>query len=377
MSRQIGSTDSVLLSIYIFVNELFVYKYACRVFTSPLMPCLIYMAIAIAMIFLLFRNYSIEIPQSTLKTAYIALVVICAIALAVLMRQFDPAQIKVARYDALHEWISRLLGGEFPYSSPVKPSGLPFLFALALPFYIAGDLGYFQIFGFLLFSAIVYYRFSGDAKMMYRPIIPLIMSPVFLFEVAARSELITNMIIIIAYLVLVEYSLNSKKRISPIILGIGAGLLLSTRAIAVLILAPCLIYYFKRGSEGRALFIVSMILGFAVTLLPFVLWSPKSFTANNPLLIQSSYSPVWLNVLALTASVLTGLFSKTMRAVYTSVSLILFLAVFVPFLIKVSYIGWYSALVESGFDISYFCFSIPFLPIASNLRLKDPEIAIN
>jgi hypothetical protein len=355
----------ILLIIYLFINNLFVYKYSARSTVNPFAASIIYMAFAILLLIILWRQFEIKISAPNQRKLYFGFVIICVIGLIILMRHFDPNQIHIGRYPALHDWISRLLNGQYPYESTIKTSGLPFLFILAMPFYFLGDLGYFQIFSFLLFSIIIFWRFS-DKHGAFKCIVLLLASPIFLFEVAARSELISNMIIVIAFLYILEKTIDKANRTEFILLAIFAGLLLSTRAVVGLILAIYITHIFKNDIKNALLFIFYMLIGFVATLLPFVIWDYSKFIQYSPFAIQASYAPVWLIVIALGASIAIGIFTRRSNGrvldppLQASVAIILFAVVAAAFLLTVRNIGWTSAVVGSGFDISYFGFALPF-----------------
>lgn len=359
LARKFISIETILLSVYALSNALFVYKYSARLTINPLLASFAYLVFLILLLVILYRNQTLKIPIVLQRRLFIAFVLTCAVALAVLMRQFDPAQFRIGRYNALHDWISRLLAGQFPYASTANPSGMPFIFILALPFYFLGDLGLFQIFAFLLFAAAVYKRSSNNLQSALGAVVLLLLAPIFIFEVVTRSELISNMICIIIYLEVLEILIPRAKPVSLAILGIGAGLLLSTRLVGALILGCFLMHLFKRKIGSGILFLIFISAGFLATLLPFVIWDREAFM--RPLQIQSSYAPAWLIVAALMISIIAGALARTPKAAYTSIALTLFSAVAAAFLITVSSEGWAAAVTGSGFDISYFGFPLPFL----------------
>ena len=57
------------------------------------------------------------------------------VLVAVLLALLSPEANRVARLPALAVWLDRLAAGTFPYASPIRPSGFPGLYALALPFW--------------------------------------------------------------------------------------------------------------------------------------------------------------------------------------------------------------------------------------------------
>jgi hypothetical protein len=292
------------------------------------------------------------------------------------MFQFDPEKIAVGRYPAMYEWISRLLGGEFPYSSGVNPSGFPFLFIMAVPGYILGDLGLFQLFSFLIFALIIHLGCSKNDLSRFRGILLLIASPIFLFEIVVRSDLFSNMVMVILYLLIFQLYGRSRGYISPMLLGLAGGLLISTRGVVFLIYIIFFLYMIRMHRFKYGLFIFSMLAGFVLTLVPFLIWNTKHFVESGPFAIQLSYIPIWVFILSIIASVACGLGIKSLKGIYTSISVILFGVVFIAFVISIVGFGLTESVLGDRFDISYFSFTLPFLllSLVPSGELNYPKI---
>jgi hypothetical protein len=280
------------------------------------------------------------------------------------MFQFDPARIAVGRYPAMYEWITRLLSGEFPYASSVNPSGFPFLFVLAIPFYILGDLGLFQIFSFLVFALIIHLGCSKNDLSRYRVILLLCAAPIFLFEIVVRSDLFSNVVMVMLYLVIFQLYSRNREYIFVILLGLGGGLLLSTRGVVLLIYIIFFLYMIRKHEFKYGVFIISMLAGFFFTLAPFLIWNTDHFIESGPFAIQLSYIPGWVFILSIIASVICGLSIKSLRGVYTAISVMLFGVVFIAFVISIINFGLTESVLGDRFDISYFSFALPFLLIS-------------
>ncbi len=270
------------------------------------------------------------------------------------MRQYQPVEIRVARYPALLEWIERFLKGFFPYTAKTRPSGFPFLFFLVFPFYLLGDLGLFQVFGFLLFSYLAWRKRS-----LLSPIL-LLASPSFLFEVLTRSELFTNMTVILAYLLFFQRKREKMKGSSLFLYGLLGGLLLATRGIVLLIYLLFFPFYFRNELKRGKIFFAGIFFGFLLINLPFFLWQPNYFFQGGPLFIQTAYIPFWLLILFFGFGLISSL--KWLKGVsYWTIGLFTFFVVFLPFFGMIIREGFYATLFRTGFDISYFIFPLPFL----------------
>ncbi len=350
-----------LACIYIFINVLFVWKYASDRIQYPLILSLIYIVIISIVLYLTLKDYRTNLSASVQNRIYLSVVAFSACALTIIMFQFDPEKIAVGRYPAMYEWITRLLSGEFPYASDINPSGFPFLFILAIPFYILGDLGFFQIFGFLVFAFIVHIESSKNDLFRFRTVLLLITAPIFLFEIVVRSDLFSNMVIVMLYLVFFQLHGRNRGYIFPILFGVAGGLLLSTRGVVFLVYIIFFLFMIRRRRFKYGLFIFSMLAGFILTLAPFLIWNAGHFIESGPFAIQLSYIPGWVFFLSVIASVICGLSIRSPRGIYTAISVTLFGVVLVAFVISIINFGLTESVLGDRFDISYFSFALPFL----------------
>ncbi len=347
-----SATGLSSILIYQFINLLFLSKYLPR-FTN-LYPSLILIYFIAILLFFFFGRRIIERISS--PSLLILFSLGAALLLLLLMKQFSPEEIRVGRERAIKEWLTQLLSGEFPYITPTRPSGFPFLFFIALPFYLLGDLGLLQIFGFLLFS----YLLSRRSGFPLFSLCLLLLSPLFLFEVTTRSEIFTNMVLVLSYLFLFELKGEKIKGLALIIYGILGGFLLATRGIVLL---PYLIFfpiYFKKNSRVGFLFAFSCLGGFLAINLPFFLWNPGHYIKNGPFSIQTAYLPYWLILPSLILALLYGLKWGEERS-YFGITLFTFFIIFIPFILRVLNYGISAVIFKTKFDISYFAFCLPFL----------------
>lgn len=371
INGKISTGNLVRACIYIFMNILFVWKYASDYLPYPVISSLIYLVIIITALYFILRDFEINLSANVQNRIYFSLVFFSACVLTVIMLQFDPEKIAVGRYPAMYEWISRLLSGEFPYASDINPSGFPFLFVLAIPFYILGDLGFFQIFSFLVFALIIHLGCNKNDLSGFRSILLLIGAPIFLFEIVVRSDLFSNMVMVLLYLLIFQLYGRNRGCILPMLLGLAGGLLLSTRGVVFLIYIIFFLYMIRIHRFKYSLFIFSMLAGFILTLAPFLIWDAKHFVESGPFAIQLSYIPVWVFILSIIASVACGLGIKSLKGIYNSISVMLFGIVLIAFVISIVNFGLTESVLGDKFDISYFSFCLPFLLIS--LTIKDTK----
>lgn len=303
-----------------------------------------------------------------------AVTVAGAVILTLLMLRFDPGQIRVGRFPALHDWISRLLAGQFPYISPTRPSGFPVLFLIAMPFYWLGDLGFLQILAFLIYALLVHSRFGTRNMNRFRALLMLTCAPVFLYEIVVRSDLFSNMVLIIVFLDLCEDRVQECGTVQLMLLGLAGGLLLATRGIVLIIYVMYFGFLFKNQMLRGLTFACGVLAGFLVSLAPFAIWNWRYFIERGPFAIQASYLPLWLAALMIVISTYVAHHAKTVNVLYKYMAAILFAVVSIAFLISVINSGWHATVLQDGFDISYFCFMLPFLILALDYRTDVKDV---
>ena len=373
-----------VLFLYAFINLLFVLKYSARVGIDGRVAGASYLAAVALLVWARRRVPTWTVARRLSTPAYWTAVTLVAVALLALMRQFDPAAIRVTRYVAIHDWLTQLLRGDFPYASTVNPSAFPFLFACALPFYLAGDLGLLQIATLFGFAWVCLRAARGSAPLALGSVLLLALSPLFLFEVVVRSELTSNMTLVLLLLSRVELRSGdevggragvSEPRAHPGALeAVAAGLLLSTRGIVALVYALAFTTVFRRRVAAGAGFALIAVLVFAATLLPFLVWDAGRFVASGPFAIQLSYLPLPLVLAALAVAVAIGWRTGNWRDLHRRVAVLLFAVVAAPFAYFVVTLGWQRVLGGNRFDISYFAFAHAFAIGALARPAPDPAV---
>jgi hypothetical protein len=361
MNRRISGIGITFFTACLFINTLFVYKYAMRFASSPWLWIICY-PIVISALFVIFTyDFEPKLSRRANDALFISSVILITLILVIVMHQFKPAQIRVTRFPALHDWISRLLDGQYPYNSSARPSGFPFLFLIAVPFYLLGDLGLLQIFAFLVYAYVLHCRFGSNGTNRLRALILLTLSPVFLYEIAVRSDLFSNMVLVIAFMVYCRDKVGQVRAPTLLIMGTVGGLLLATRGIVLLIFVLYFGYLFKDHWRRGIVFACGLIGGFTFSSLPFVLWNADHFVHHGPFAIQTSYLPLWLSALFGLISIYLAARADSVSALYRYITWILFGTVGVAFMISLCSRGWTAAVLGDRFDVSYFCFTLPFL----------------
>jgi hypothetical protein len=366
MKHKIVGAEIATLVIFQVTNILFVYKYSTRVFQNSSIPMLLYLVSINLFLVLLYQDFNFTMPGRVHNMVFFLTAVAIAVGLVFLMKQFDPTRIRVGRFPALHDWIARLLNGEYPYVSPTRPSGFPFLFLIAVPFYLLADLGFIQIFALLLYALLLHRKHGGCGTTPLRTLLLVASAPVFLYEVVTRSDLFSNMVFVLFYLSFCETGLSSARSKLLALAGFVGGLLLATRGIVLLIYVLYFGYIFKNHLSRGFVFLVGVLAGFCAAVLPFAMWNWQYFMDYGPLTIQTSYLPIWLSLLAVMCCAYLATRIGSMTSTYRVAGFVLFAVVFLALAISVVGNGWTAAIHGDRFDISYFCFALPFLLLTVN-----------
>ena len=204
--------------------------------------------------------------------------------------QFDH---QMDRDDALTYWIEALARGEYPYSvltsrgNPI--SILPSLPLIALPFYLLGNVGYLEIFSYLVLIIWLWMAYKQVPRVRFFTIIVFSTSPLLFFEVAGRSDLIANLALLVLLIFLLERHPINEFKFSAWILGLTLGFLGATR----IALAPALfviVFYLAATFPRRVLkkTLTISTITFFILVAPFAFWNPSTFFHYAPLGVNST-----------------------------------------------------------------------------------------
>lgn len=340
------------------ISALFIIKYFSRGTEFYLQIVMLYFIILSSFIYLIDSQID-AFKKFEGKKAAIIYTLIFSILLIILY-QFIPEKTRVGRFVAINQWLDLFINEVYPYSAKSHPSGFPFLFFIASPFYFMGDSGYMIVFGIFLFLFTAIQRFE-TSKQAYVVLILFLSSIPIYFEYLVRSELFTNVTLFIVFVLLIDKFKNSLhlKRVF-LFLSLLLGILLSTRLIIALYSIPVLLFFFRNDFKLIFKFSFVSIFVFILTLIPFYFWNVNSFLTDGPLAIQSLYLPVWAMVFLIIISFYGGYIVADLQELFFFLGLISFSAVSISFILSITEFGIQKALFDSSFDISYFIFSVPF-----------------
>jgi hypothetical protein len=361
----------ISVSVIGIISILYVYKYS-EVYTNYSLLITLFYALVFPLSLLIIEKIKFGTGIFSNKLLTFSLIALSLISFAVIT--FTPRIGEVGRYPAIVDWLDLFFAGLFPYNSMHTPSSFPFAFFLYSPFYFIGNVGYLETLGLILFF-IALLKFGSTPKEKWIALIVLLISPVIYYEHIVRCELFTNSMLAIAVIIISEKILNpSRKNLEFFLTAVLFGLILSTRSVVILIYAVYLLYKFRVNIPGLLLFSFTAFIVFSLTLIPFILWDYESFIKNGPFAIQSflSHLPFWFIILIILFSIYIGWIVSNITEIFFAAGLLLFLPVAVSMVIKIFQIGFYDAIVNDIFDLSYYAFSLPFLL----LSLKEYKVGL-
>jgi hypothetical protein len=287
----------------------------------------------------------------------------------------DPLTIQVDRWSAIHNFLEGMLQGIYPYGQQTHLGGygspLPVWQLVHLPFYVMGNVGLsiFAVIGLFIYTI----NKTRGMQVALAATLLLILSPACWYEIAVRSDLITNILlvfIIVEWLMYHQISLTER----TIALAILSGLLLSTRLVAVIPLAVIYGYEFlTMGWKKQGIFLGISLLTFGATLIPFLLWEGSTlfFFEYNPFVLQtrqgSSYSLLIFTAIAVS---ITLYMKEDRRMRLTITGGLLTCLVTIAFFEKMWAENLWNELFSPTFDITYLSMALPFylVEIASSCK---------
>ena len=352
----------IILFLYIAINTLFVEKYVSRITSYHWLVVIAYIVGGYLVIWLMTKLLSNTKHSSKIFISVLIVMVSVAIGLQYTV---DPFSINVDRWSAIHNFLSGMLQGQYPYGQQTHLGGygspFPIWQILHLPFYAMGNVGLSIVVVTLLFLLTIYRIYSNRIALFASVLFCI--SPAFWYEVAVRSDLITNMML---SAIIVEWLVYKNVKLTNHIacIGIMLGLMLSTRLIAVIPI--CVIYgyeFLQMHWKKQCLFVLIIIGVFSLTMLPFVFWERSTllFFEYNPFILQTRQGS-WLVLLifAITAIGTIVRIGENTKYRLAVTGLLLTGLVVMAFIEKMWQHNQWTELFSSAFDITYLSIALPF-----------------
>lgn len=281
----------------------------------------------------------------------------------------DGQLLHVDRWSAMHVGIEALLNGKYPYTAVDhlggRTSNLPALLFLGIPFYLLGDVGYLQSFTFLVFAYIIF-RLFKDPVIRLSLLFLLISSPCYLYEIYVKSDLVSNFILVLFFVVFCFKYLQQKNIQKPFLLGIFASFVFYTRLTAIIPLILVFIgTFFKWSLRSKVLFITAGLLTISLlTLVVFMQYASFCILMEkNPFVLQNSQLPFILSLFCILLPCIIAYHVKNLNRLLRYSVLLLALPVFTALGLYMMEFGIWPAIRDSRFDLSYLNIITPFLII--------------
>lgn len=363
LQHRLGCAGAVMIGI----NALFVAKYGARL--TDLWPyvTMVWMLLtALAVVHLLPWMLSRARMRRTIAYA----IPICMAGMVALQCAIDPYSIQVDRWSALHFPISNMLHGDYPYLAQTHLGGyaspFPVWQILHIPFYLIGNVG-LSFLPAMLFFLWTISRYQGRRALLLAGLL-LVGSPAVWYEIAVRSDLLTNFLLLGAVINMVCHNLSLEwvKR-HYVALAVVIALMASTRLLTILPFAILFLpYYFRMKASAKVAIPIVFLTVFVATFVPFAVWDPDAFFyhQHNPWSLQTrqghaldfaAYVPLAF-AFALTWKVDVSKYHRN-----TALFLICFVAIS---MLHRMYDGGNWDLFSSAYDITYFDAVIPFAILA-------------
>ena len=318
--------------------------------------------------FLLFKVKSIN---------YLFILFLGATGVLIINQLVDGESLNSDRWSAMSVAIESIAQGTYPYTAidhmGGRSSHLPGMLLIGAPFYLLGDVGLLQLGALLLFA----FALIKSKKNVFLILGLLFISPAYWWEVYAKSDLLSNFLIIISCYLLFE---NAAQRIItryPLLLGLIILLLLLTRftsiiPIAIFLMPFCLRVFNKKGIKT----VIGGLIGLMFSVIIISPWSVDWTVVmnQNPIELQNRFVPMWLSMLTFAMAITYGGKSTITSQKYFPIAIILLVPILFSFGVNISEGSFYNSLYNSSFDISYFNMVLPFVIMAMSGQMSSKII---
>ena len=359
--------------IYIVINLLFVLKYSLRLgYVAASVACGCYMIFAGLLLYCLPRLPQIKLRWTVVGTG----IMLTLLTLGQCM--IDPYTLQVDRWSAIHNFIANLLAGEYPYAAMTHLGGygspFPVWQVFHISFYLFGNVG-LSFLAVSIFFFWTVYRLLGS-RIFLNTVLLLLLSPAYGYEVMVRSDLMTNFLLVLTIINLIEIKGGATKMMerNPWLVAIIGGLTMSSRLSAVI---PLIIYfwqaYMKAGWQRQVSIPLMSLVIFTLTFLPFLLWNGEMllFFQYSPFVLQSRQGHLSDFLLFIPATVVLASTWRNYDFFLKHAAYTLLLLVVVTFMHNMWLWDNWTALFEPVYDISYFNQALPFLILSVGIGSKS------
>lgn len=347
------------------INLLYLYKYGSRQDQFDVYLLMSGYILSVSMGAFLFKKIKIE--NARFRVGYVVFVAMIALVLTVINMLIDEQSINVDRWSAMEVGIKALLNGEYPYTAidhlQGRTSNFPALMLIGLPFYLMGNVGFLQVASFVLF-AYTSYTTNSTAKSRVLPLLILLISPCYWWEILVKSDLMSNLIICLCFIALWQKKNSTDLFKKPVLLAIICACLMMTRAIVMVPLALFLFKSFvKLKVKLQFLFSVTFLITTALLIGLVLMNCPDLDTLKkyNPIELQSRSLPWFIGLICLLVPFYFSFRIKNFQKEFYPYSVLFIL---IPALISFTHemiVSVENTIIHSSFDLSYMAMSLPFV----------------
>ena len=353
------------IALYTLANIILLEKYTLRLGALAALAAPVAYLAALVLAYALVRQRADRLRSLLSGRTLAALTAALCAALAALQLSIDPYEVNVDRWSAIDGFLSNMLSGVSPYAAATHLDGrgspFPAWQLFHLPFYALGDVGLSFMAGLALFAHSTFKLLGAPRATL--ALLMVALSPSFVYEVAVRSDLFTNFLVVCSAVIYMRvYGVDLERRMA--LTALVCALLVCTRVSAALPLLMLLFpQYVRQGAARMTLFPLLILAGCAAVFAPFVLWDCASLadTEVGPVALQMNKTSPTTDLAILALAIWQSLRWQDSTADYmTRTGAVLFGAVGLSFLAwTLTYDVW--DFYASDYDITYFHQSLPFL----------------
>ncbi|WP_075591101.1 hypothetical protein [Labilibacter marinus] len=366
--------DKILLGLFIAINVIFVYKYGSRQnFINYNIIILGYLSLLLVITYF-YKKEFFKLSNKAINAIFVSISFITILLYVGINIAIDKNTLNVDRWAALEISIEAITKGIYPYTrvdfAGNMSSNFPALAYIALPFYLIGDVGFLQVFSFIVFSTFLF-RYTKKKEVALYILLLFVSSPAILWEVFAKSDLHSNLILVSAFIIWWQNKTNNNPFTKPVILGIIIAFLLLTRGVLVI---PLTIFLFKpfvfEPLSNQLKFIFSFAISIIIICIPTALTAPDIDTIinYNPLVLQTNKTLSVLYIFLFLPFILSFTI-KGLSSLFGYSGLIVLAITTITFIYTIFISGFSATIHEHLYDISYLSMAIPF--ILMHIALKS------
>ncbi|SFB84263.1 hypothetical protein SAMN05421780_101724 [Flexibacter flexilis DSM 6793] len=355
----------ILLFIFTIINSFFIVKYGSR--QHYLSEYILGVAYSIGVLLTIFFFTKQKIKENYSRILFFGLTVLVLTSTVLINKLVDANSLNVDRCSAMSVGVEALLNGQYPYSAidhlGGRTSNLPTLLFIGIPFYLLGDVGYLQTFGFGLMACLIFYFFNNYPQRLLALLL-LISSPAYWWEIYAKSDLMSNFIILLAFIFVAQKYIFANKETKIIPIAVASSALVLTRLTSIIPLSLLLCaWFFGQSIKQKSIFIFSGIITLFVLLYLCFMHVPNLdyLQKYNPFELQNRQMPTALNIAFVLLPFIYSFYIKNTTQLQIASTYFLLLPILISFVMSVFKNGIYPCIVESYFDISYFNMVLPFI----------------